>query len=118
MDTCYFNQNGSQTHKEFIWTGFKSPELNVIKDNGLVDEIKRKNPDYNEVDLRKNDYKLYYKNYPYWRTSCLEEYSTEDVSNAGRQLELVADQLKLVFYLGLTFFLVDLLFLIIRGCCF
>ena len=38
-------------------------------------------PDFDPEPLKKNTYKLYYKNFAFWRAECQEEFPTEAVAD-------------------------------------
>ena len=75
--------NGEKTHSDYIETGLEDLEFNVLEDNGLIEELKKGVPDYNEAELKVAKYKLYYRGFPLWKISCAEQYATEDLAKLG-----------------------------------
>lgn len=68
-----------QSHTGFIPTGLVINELNFMRDNGKLDAIKTKVPDYLDSDLTVNNYNLYTKSFAGWRAECQRRYSTLEV---------------------------------------
>jgi hypothetical protein len=68
----------------------------VYKENWLLEKIKNKVFNYNENDLKLNDYLLLYKPYAHWATSCQWTYDTEQFGALGNHIGAISGQ-----YLGL-----------------
>ena len=68
--SCDFEINGTYAHPEYYDSNFRKLEYDVLKENGLIDDIVAKVPDFKQSDLQQNEYKLYHKGYALWTQEC------------------------------------------------
>ena len=115
IDTCkYWAKDGvSQEHPLYIETGFSDEEYDVYNQNYLIGRIIDKIPRwiYSESDLKRNNYKMYFKGYSTLTTECSASYSTDDLAQSGLKLGKVSDNYNgilicsIVLYVALFIFI-------------
>lgn len=81
-----------------------------MSQNSLLGQISNVIPRwiYSEADLRKNNYKMYYKPYATLKIECQGSYSTEDLAISGKKLGDVSDMYLGVFICSIVLFIVML----------
>ncbi len=70
--------NNTGAHPGYKPTNFSEKELEVLYENGVLDRLIAKVPDYSPTDLASDSYKLYTKSYAPWTCNAL--YPTTDVA--------------------------------------
>jgi|LauGreDrversion4_2_1035121.scaffolds.fasta_scaffold351166_1 hypothetical protein len=50
--------------------GYDESELNIYKENGLINVIKSNVVNFTDTELMRNTYKLYYKPFALWTAQC------------------------------------------------
>lgn len=100
LDSCYFSMNNQETHPDYISTGFYANEYDSLDLEGIIFDLENTVHEYNDNDLRRNNYYMYYKNYAVWLSHCQRVYPTTEISDTGKDLSKIASLLLAVLILS------------------
>lgn len=78
--------NDQVTHPDYIATGFRDMESNVLYNEGILAELMFKVPFYRLPETDRNYYHMYFKNYAVWLSHCQSKYTTEEIADTGKDL--------------------------------
>jgi hypothetical protein len=71
--------NGTKLHSEYTSVGFAITEEEMLRENGLFDQVQSLVPNFKISELQQNTYSLYTKQYSSWSTECYANFTTRDV---------------------------------------